>query len=285
MKLALVCLFVVFAAVTSQRIRLPLPYEARVKTGGLPLPLSLRDKHPMWAYDFETPENRIAGGRDAANGEVPFQISLRTTSHSCGGIIINSRTIVTSAHCVDGISVTSLSIRYNTLTHGSGGTIVSLDRYVIHENYNSATISSDIALLITSTALTLGQPQADAVTLPAQGSDPAAGTTVDVAGWGTTSEGGSLAATLKVVGVPIVDRATCDAKYGGGLVDNTMICAGVDQGGLGECQGDSGGPLYDASKTLLGVVSWGIGCARPNYPGVYARVGLFVDWIRANQQS
>jgi hypothetical protein len=102
MKLALVCLFVVFAAVSSQRLRLPLPYQARVNTGGLPLPEHLREKHPMWAYDFDTSDNRIIGGRDALNGEVPFQISLRRTSHSCGGSIINPRTIVTAAHCVDG---------------------------------------------------------------------------------------------------------------------------------------------------------------------------------------
>ena len=36
---------------------------------------------------------------------------------------------------------------------------------------------------------------------------------------------------------------------------------------------DSGGPLYDKEKdTLVGVVSFGIGCADPNYSGIYARI-------------
>lgn len=33
---------------------------------------------------------------------------------------------------------------------------------------------------------------------------------------------------------------------------------------------------------LVGLISNGIGCARPDYMGVYTRVAAFTDWLQAN---
>lgn len=65
--------------------------------------------------------------------------------------------------------------------------------------------------------------------------------------------------------------------YGGGITAG-MLCAGLPEGGRDACQGDSGGPLTVANQ-VAGIVSWGIGCARPNLPGVYARVPFYRNWI------
>lgn len=45
--------------------------------------------------------------------------------------------------------------------------------------------------------------------------------------------------------------------------------------------GDSGGAL-EIDGQLVGVSSWGIGCARRNYPGVFANVRALLPFIKAN---
>lgn len=99
-----------------------------------------------------------------------------------------------------------------------------------------------------------------------------------VTGWGTTSEAGSPSDTLRFAKVGIIDDATCGSApvYGSGFHPQTMLCAGVLAGGTDTCSGDSGGPLsvplHGGAQRLVGATSWGEGCARPNKPGVYARL-------------
>ena len=88
-----------------------------------------------------------------------------------------------------------------------------------------------------------------------------------VSGWGTTSEGGSLASKLRQVTVHYINDEDCSHGYGPENINgDVMICAGGD--GKDSCQGDSGGPMTYLG-THIGLVSWGYGCARPDYPGKY----------------
>ena len=36
---------------------------------------------------------------------------------------------------------------------------------------------------------------------------------------------------------------------------------------------------------LVGVVSFGMGCGRQGYPGIYAKVATFVEWIESSTQK
>jgi trypsin len=81
-------------------------------------------------------------------------------------------------------SPSSLSIRYNSLQHGSGGILVGVSKITTHESYSSSTIDYDVAILKLVSNLNLGSAQAKAVQLPAQEFDPPEGTETLVAGWG-----------------------------------------------------------------------------------------------------
>ena len=85
---------------------------------------------------------------------------------------------------------------------------------------------------------------------------------------------------LMQVDVPIVPQSQCKQAYSS--IHDSMICAGLSEGGKDSCQGDSGGPLvceFNGRFFLEGVVSWGHGCAAPGKYGVYARVRYLRQWI------
>jgi len=84
---------------------------------------------------------------------------------------------------------------------------------------------------------------------------------------------------LQVGKVQMINRDDCNQAYNGGSneqIGTSSICAASP--GVDSCQGDSGGPLV-LDDVQVGIVSWGYGCADEKYPGVYADVGYFQDWI------
>ena len=111
-------------------------------------------------------------------------------------------------------------------------------------------------------------------------SEPIPGQNAVVTGWGTlASDTYDLPLQLQVVNVPIVSREECNTAYEeyDGITEN-MICAAVLGGGKDACQGDSGGPLV-VDGNLAGIVSWGVGCAEPQYPGVYSNVATLKSFV------
>ena len=114
----------------------------------------------------------------------------------------------------------------------------------------------------------------------------APGTMADIAGFGTTEEGGDTPDTMQEAKVPITTDAYAQNAYPNDWDGATMLGAGFPQGGVDTCQGDSGGPLLvpgpSGSLRLVGDTSFGEGCARPGKPGIYGRLGdtKLREWIR-----
>ncbi|CBX98988.1 hypothetical protein IAQ61_001266 [Plenodomus lingam] len=241
---------------------------------------------PQDPVETEFPEESqedIVGGTAAAAGEFPYIVSLqRSGSHFCGGSLLNGNTVVTAAHCAVGLSGTAVTVRAGSNSRTSGGVTARSSSIVINPGYSSSTFDGDVAIIKLSTSIPTSNT-ISYVSLPAAGSDPAAGSVATVAGWGTLTSGSqSLPVNLQKVDVPIVSRTTCRSNYGQSAITNNMICAGLTQGGKDSCQGDSGGPIVSSSKQLIGLVSWGDGCAAPGKPGVYTRVAAVLSFINAN---
>eukprot|EP00002_Diphylleia_rotans_P008153 TRINITY_DN178_c0_g1_i14.p1 TRINITY_DN178_c0_g1~~TRINITY_DN178_c0_g1_i14.p1 ORF type:complete len:169 (-),score=15.21 TRINITY_DN178_c0_g1_i14:675-1181(-) len=94
---------------------------------------------------------------------------------------------------------------------------------------------------------------------------------------------GSLSSVLLKTQVPIVSNTDCATKLNTPITDS-MICAGLVEGGKDTCQGDSGGPLFFPTETgpiLAGDTSFGFGCASPDMPGVYGRLTAALPYIDA----
>uniref|UniRef100_A0A672MVP3 Trypsin-2-like n=1 Tax=Sinocyclocheilus grahami TaxID=75366 RepID=A0A672MVP3_SINGR len=213
---------------------------------------------------------KIVGGEDATAGSWPWQVSIQSTAfggHFCGGSLINKDWVLSAAHCFQSSLGTIRIYLGRQSQSGSNPNEVFRTASVInHPDYYDLTHDNDIALLKLSSSVTFTN-----YIRP-----------VCLAAAGTLQSEGSSPDKLQEVMIPVVSSSDCDDAYGGSITSN-MICAGLlNEGGKDSCQGDSGGPLVTRNGSLWiqsGVVSFGIGCADPRYPGVYARISQYQDWI------
>lgn len=181
-------------------------------------------------------------------------------------------------------------IRYNSLSRDKGGQLIAATKIYPHKYFNQTKIfENDIGLIRLSKAMKLNQTNAMAIGLAGLNYDPIINTTVMVTGWGRLNETNvQKPKELYFLNLPIVDRTICKeyyAKINNDWVTVNMFCAGFDrQAGKGVCFGDSGGPAIQNGK-LVGIISWGSGCGQKNKPGVFTRVGNYLQWIRAKMQE
>ncbi len=103
-----------------------------------------------------------------------------------------------------------------------------------------------------------------------------------ITGWGRLSSDGITPNELMQADVPLVSKQRCNAKYPW-LIDDSMICAGKDKGGVDVCYGDSGGPLvceFNGKWYLEGAPSWlGANCGSPRHYTGYANIRYLKSWI------
>ncbi|XP_060696339.1 transmembrane protease serine 9-like isoform X2 [Hemiscyllium ocellatum] len=226
--------------------------------------------------------NRIVGGTNSVNGEWPWQVSLQIRSHICGASIISDRWLISAAHCFrDSGSNPSIWTALIGTIDVRRGTVQTIETIIIHPLYRQTSNDYDIAVLKLSSPL-IFEANIQPICLPSSDRVFNAGDSCTITGWGALEFEGSLPRILQKANVDIIDDNTCKNIYS--QFTERMLCAGFLSGGVDSCQGDSGGPLAcmqpDGKWFLAGIVSFGFQCARPGFPGVYARVTALRDWVQ-----
>ncbi|XP_026463142.1 lectizyme-like [Ctenocephalides felis] len=233
---------------------------------------------------------RVVGGHTADPHQFPWQVSLQMFgSHFCGGIIYNSKWVITAGHCIMGINgFEAVAGKHDLSKTESTEQRSAFKKTFVHKSYGGSVGPYDIAVIEVDPPFKFNEA-VQAVKLPLR-DEPHSGQ-VTLSGWGSTSTTSfpTYPNLLQTVNKPIVSYAECEKVLGGpgaSPLHPLNICTGPLTGGVSACSGDSGGPLvqYNGNEaTLLGIVSWGyIPCGSLNRPSVYTRVSGYLDWIKEN---
>lgn len=247
--------------------------------------------------------SQIVGGETADIADFPFYARLLITDfessfgHTCGGTILSDEYILTAAHCVDdealednGYTINNLGIVINNSSFDDVALseVKAVNAIYIHEDYDSITISNDIAVLHLSTPIT---EEFTAITLPTSThkSEYKVLDSIDVTGMGYIDNSYTNPTDLLTTTVNKQTFEECETLissiYGLEFPENKALCV-LPYSENGSCNGDSGGPVTyndDGTNQQIGLVSYGSaeGCALEGYPSVYTELYGFTDWISA----
>jgi len=237
---------------------------------------------------------RIVNGSDAQTGSYPWIVGIQFIDKLyCGGSLITDKYVLSAGHCFKGINPRRIRLiigdhdRRQLSPHQQTRYI---NRVTIHPQFVKRTFNNDIALILMDRPVHFTE-YIRPVCLPTNDRSYNHQNTT-IVGWGKLAERGAPADILQEVVVPIIKQKKCreQTKYRPHEITKNMLCAGYDNGILDACQGDSGGPMVwntDERKfyTQIGIVSWGQGCAREGFPGVYTRIGRYLNWIIDNTRD
>jgi secreted trypsin-like serine protease len=230
---------------------------------------------------------RIIGGHVAYSYQFPFsaaiEVETSNSKHFCGGTLYGNQWIITAGQCVDRAILFTISLGSASLDkEDSSRLTVASSEYVLHPNYNAATLDNDIGLI----KLRMKVEFTDfikPITALAMNSLPDY-SYLRAIGWGQTSDrDSSLSSELKYVYVTSLSNQECRIVYGNQITDNMVCIEGNYNEGI--CHGDTGSALVEAygkyELVHVGVASFvsGNGCESTD-PSGFTRTYPYVSWIK-----
>ena len=233
-----------------------------------------------------TPATAIIGGEEAAEGEWEFTAAIEYRGRQgCGAALVSREWALTAAHCVAGQTQANMTVVVGRSDlESKAGAVLKIASIVTHPGYAGGD-GSDIAAIRLASPVPVGVATI-AVTSEEDNRFERPGTPVRVTGWGDTTPtmGLNSSSRMREVELAVTDDGRCGTRNPG-FRAATGVCAEALL--KDSCNGDSGGPLFavDGGRpVLVGLVSSGIGCATPEFPGVYTEVNApgIRSWIRTN---
>ncbi|XP_063922072.1 tonin-like [Zophobas morio] len=252
---------------------------------------------------------RIVGGDECEYEKYPFAVAI-VTNVVCGGVIISKRWVLTAAHCINFHYIRSgrtlLRTGFNYDQHFVQ--IRLAVKALCHKNFNIYRMGDiehpelryDIALILNNKPFDetrylkrafLPEPgftnkcvEATAIGVGYRSEVLYFQNAENLTGLKREQLEIEFNRTLQCVELPIIDAESCRETWPTSILDSTVICTRVEEGGQDACAGYSGGGLF-YENTVIGIISAGRGCAMPKMAATYSKVEAYLDFIEETMQN
>ncbi|RWS06643.1 venom protease-like protein, partial [Dinothrombium tinctorium] len=233
---------------------------------------------------------RIIGGKVAKQNAYPWIVVIQSyvddeNFELCGGALINSRYILTAAHCF-GRKYVKITARMGSNNRESGGMLLDIAAIYANADFHMNLkhfkridqVMNDIGLVKLKTPIEFNETIYPICVMQDENFEPSPKSNLMIAGWGRDNPDKPQVQTkLLESRVEFVPWNICNAFFENTL-DHSQLCGKGVTGNA--CNGDSGGPLmyYDGTKVyVVGIISHGK-CV--DSPQVYTRVTSHLCWIK-----
>ncbi|KJY82866.1 serine protease [Vibrio galatheae] len=218
--------------------------------------------------------------------------SVYSSSSYCGATMINSRYVLTAAHCIYGDEDTMLYTVVTPQLDDESNFLSNQQERAIEFYYPDNYVDSaseywpnDIAIIKLETPLAVSNYSSllnTSINNTFSSSD-----LYKAIGHGLIAGNVSGGTNLLEATLTYVDTATCQAEYGSKITSSQLCFSGAINAGYrnATCQGDSGGPVYWYNGTQyiqIGITSFGpstCGDASVNVTSVFTDIYDYQSWI------
>ncbi|KAK0166313.1 hypothetical protein PV328_004746 [Microctonus aethiopoides] len=224
---------------------------------------------------------------NAKQNEFPWMVMIYSNKSPiiCGGTLLNSHTVLTTAQCVNGKNPNEIFVLPGIWNAAKELTNIFTKRHVvskiiIHEDFLKTSPENNYAILLLAKPYEL-KSNKKSICIPQRDNTDYLlehNAMCVMNGWGKINNKLGYSRILKKVTLPLVHRDNCVIWYY--KLSDDAICAGRP-GRKFVGQGDNGGPLVcpdpkmPENLMLVGIYSY----SHEKAPGVYMKVAPIATWI------